>query len=49
MLEPIQDALLDVTSRFYAVVDYPDEDIEDIRPEQVAQALDSSAAALDCE
>ena len=47
VLEPIQDALLDVTSRFYAVVDYPDEDIEDIRPEQVAQALDSSAAALD--
>ena len=46
VLEPIQDALLDVTSRFYAVVDYPDEDIE-IRPEQVAQALDSSAAALD--
>ena len=47
VLEPIQDALLDVTSRFYAVVDYPDEDIEDIRPEQGAQALDSSAAALD--
>ncbi len=47
VLEPIQDALLDVTSRFYAVVDYPDEDIEDIQPEQVAQALDSSAAALD--
>ena len=47
VLEPIQDALLDITSRFYAVVDYPDEDIEDIRPEQVAQALDSSAAALD--
>ena len=47
VLEPIQDTLLDVTSRFYAVVDYPDEDIEDIRPEQVAQALDSSAAALD--
>ena len=47
MLEPIQDALLDITSRFYAVVDYPDEDIEDIRPEQVARALDDSAAALD--
>ena len=47
VLEPIQEALLDVTSRFYAVVDYPDEDIEDIRPEQVAQALDDSAAALD--
>ena len=47
VLEPIQDALLDITSRFYAVVDYPDEDIEDIRPEQVAGALDSAAAALD--
>ena len=47
VLEPIQDALLDVTSRFYAVVDYPDEDIEDIRPEQVARALDDSASALD--
>ena len=47
VLEPIQEALLDVTSRFYAVVDYPDEDIEDIRPEQVARALDDSAAALD--
>ena len=46
-LEPIQDALLDISSRFYAVVDYPDEDIEDIRPEQVARALDDSAAALD--
>ena len=39
VLEPIQDALLDVTSRFYAVVDYPDEDIEDVRPEQIAEAL----------
>ena len=32
-LEQVQDALLDVTSRFYAVVDYPDEDIEDVRPD----------------
>lgn len=47
VLEPIQDALLDITSRFYAVVDYPDEDIEDIRPEQAAQALASAAASLD--
>ena len=45
-LEPIQDALLDITSRFYAVVDYPDEDIEDIRPEQVAEALSSAEAQL---
>ena len=46
VLEPIQDALLDITSRFYAVVDYPDEDIEDIRPEQVVEALSSAEAQL---
>lgn len=38
-LEPVQEALLEVTSRFYAVVDYPDEDIEDVRPEEIAAAL----------
>ena len=42
VLEPIQDALLDITSRFYAVVDYPDEDIEDVRPEQIAEALQAA-------
>ena len=42
VLEPIQNALLDVTSRFYAVVDYPDEDIEDVRPEQIAEALQAA-------
>ena len=46
VLEPIQDALLDITSRFYAVVDYPDEDIEDVRPEQVAEALSSAEEQL---
>ena len=46
VLEPIQDALLDVTSRFYAVVDYPDEDIEDTAPEQVAAALSSAEGQL---
>ena len=46
VLEPIQDALLDITSRFYAVVDYPDEDIEDVQPEQVAEALSSAEAQL---
>lgn len=45
-LEPIQDTLLDITSRFYAVVDYPDEDIEDIQPQQVTQALSSADEAL---
>ena len=46
VLEPIQDALLDITSRFYAVVDYPDEDIEDVQPEQVAEALSSAGRQL---
>ncbi len=45
-LEPIQDALLEITSRFYAVVDYPDEDIEDIRPDQIAAALQNAEEAL---
>ncbi|WP_297870590.1 tRNA uridine-5-carboxymethylaminomethyl(34) synthesis GTPase MnmE [uncultured Oscillibacter sp.] len=48
-LEPVQEALLDITSRFYAVVDYPDEDIEDVRPEEAAAALreaDRSLTAL---
>lgn len=45
-LEPIQEALLDVTSRFYAVVDYPDEDIEDVRPEEVRRAMITAEDAL---
>lgn len=45
-LEPIQEALLDVTSRFYAVVDYPDEDIEDIRPEEIRRAMITAEDAL---
>ena len=47
VLEPIQDALLDITSRFYAVVDYPDEDIEDIRPEQIRETLAETESALE--
>jgi len=46
LLEPVQDALLEISSRFYAVVDYPDEDIEDIRPEQVAEALRTAETSL---
>ena len=46
VLEPIQDALLEIASRFYAVVDYPDEDIEDVKPEQVAEALSSAEKQL---
>lgn len=45
-LEPVQEALLDITSRFYAVVDYPDEDIEDVRPEEVAAALREADRSL---
>ena len=32
-IERVYDKLLDVSSRFYAVVDYPDEDIEDLSRE----------------
>ena len=46
MLEPIQDTLLEITSRFYAVVDYPDEDIEDVQPEQITAALKQADTSL---
>ena len=45
-LEPIQDGLLEISSRFYAVVDYPDEDIEDIRPEEISETLRSADRSL---
>ena len=40
------DKLLDITSRFYAVVDYPDEDIEDLTREQTEAALAETETAL---
>ena len=46
VLEPIQEALLDITSRFYAVVDYPDEDIRDAGPEEIAAALQGAERHL---
>ena len=46
VLEPVQEELLEVTSRFYAVVDYPDEDIQDVRPEEIAAALRDAAGRL---
>lgn len=46
VLEPIQEALLDVASRFYAVVDYPDEDIEDAGPEEIKRAMIAAEDAL---
>ena len=45
-LEPVQEALIDITSRFYAVVDYPDEDIGDLQPEQILSALRTAADTL---
>lgn len=45
-LEPMQEALIDITSRFYAVVDYPDEDIEDIQPQQIRSSLQIAADTL---
>ena len=45
-LEPVQEALIDITSRFYAVVDYPDEDIEDIQPRQIRSSLQIAADTL---
>lgn len=40
------DRLLDIASRFYAVVDYPDEDIEDASPAEVEATLAETEAAL---
>lgn len=45
-LTPVQDALIDMTSRFYAVVDYPDEDIEDIQPDQISAFLSAAEQTL---
>ena len=47
VLEPLQDSLLEVAARFYAVVDYPDEDIEDVRPGEIADALSRGIESLD--
>jgi len=44
--EEITETLLDISSRFYAVVDYPDEDIEDIHPQQIAEALERCEKTL---
>ena len=46
MLEPIQDTLLEITSRFYAVVDYPDEDIQDVQPAEITEALAQADTSL---
>ncbi len=45
-VERVYDALLDLTSRFYAVVDYPDEDIEDLTLAETERALAESERTL---
>lgn len=45
-VEAVYDALLDLTSRFYAIVDYPDEEIEELTREQTLAALDSGEQTL---
>lgn len=47
LIDGSYDALLDITSRFYAVVDYPDEDIEDLTRGQTEAALTQTEAALE--
>lgn len=43
----IYDALMNVVSRFYAIVDYPDEEIEPLQQAQIEQTLAESAERLD--
>lgn len=46
LAESAYDKLLDIASRFYAVVDYPDEDIEDASPAEVEATLQETETAL---
>ena len=45
-LDPIYNELTDLCSHFHAVLDYPDEDIEDFGLENYADTLKNTAAAL---
>ena len=45
-VEAVRGSLLDITSQFCAVVDYPDEDIQDAGPEEIAAALRQAEGAL---
>ena len=46
MVEGVRDGLVDIASRFYAVVDYPDADIEDIHPREIEAALRTADETL---
>lgn len=45
-LDPIYDSLTDLCSHFHAVLDYPDEDIEDFGAEELAKTLHAATAEL---
>ena len=46
LAETAYDKLLDIASRFYAVVDYPDEEIADASPAEVETTLQETETAL---
>lgn len=45
-IQGVYNGLLDIASQFYAVVDYPDEDIEDIQREDIAQTFSEAERTL---
>lgn len=45
-IETVYDALMDIISRFYAAVDYPDDEIEPLEQAQIAQTLADAAERL---
>ena len=45
-IEKVYDDLLNISSQFYAVVDYPDEDIEDLSREEIEGTLSDSETTL---
>ena len=46
MVEQVYERLMDITSRFYAVVDYPDEDIEPLQQQEIESTLARSEDTL---
>lgn len=45
-VEAVRSSLLDITSRFCAVVDYPDEDIEELGREELSRTLEEAERTL---
>ncbi len=45
-VEAVYDSLLDTSSRFYAVVDYPDEDIGDLSAAEIRRTLSGAVSSL---